>query len=428
MSEKFKESSDEIEDDFVDNDYIFKKVAKLKSEEKYDEIYLQFGSKIYNRNVPKKYRKQDLKKLTEEGRYLDIFHKYGEDEYNKILIKSMYNEIKANKGIIRAIIWRAKQHIFNGLQILGISTALLLPIGTTGIAIEASEQIDNNSTEYKQQISEYNKRIDDYANEIQSMKLEDLEIFMKVMDDMWGSIKGYGEPEKDIMGFFELDLATEDGVGVCRNMASDIAKKLNAIDPKYNARIMNVYLGEDGDYQIADIKRNIIESNDTVVGEESEIADDMLDNIVKVVGNHMVTLVDIPEEKLTLVLDPTNPGIGVYQNGKIIMLNSDSENGKNYSAKEFANVVFINGIDSGTTVAEGYISSFQRPNLTMEEIKEKYGVDAQNKALEEVRNENEFEKRVKEGITPEIIKTIESGELAHKENSSNLEKDDEERI
>lgn len=380
-------------------------------------------------------KKQDLKK---EGRYLDILHKYGGSEYYRILKKAMYNEIKENKGIIPAIIWRAKEYLLSVLEILGTSTALLLPIISTDFAVEVSQLIDDNSVKYESEISLYDKKINDYAKEIQDMKLEDIQIFMKVMDDMWGSIKGYGEPKKDIIGFLELDLATEDGVGVCRNMASDISKKLNAINPKYNARIMNIYIDESGEYQIADIERNIIETNDTIIedsDEENKISDKLIGNIAKITGNHMVTLVDIPNEKLTLVLDPTNPGIGVYKNGKIVMLNSNSENEKKYSAKEFGTVILVNGIDSAKSVAEGYINSFQSTELTMEQIQKKYGIEAQNEALLQVRKmntrDNEFDTIIKEGVTFGMINRIESGELANQVESQKqepkLEIDEEDR-
>ena len=51
---------------------------------------------------------------------------------------------------------------------------------------------------------------------------------------------------------------------------------------------------------------------------------------------------------------------------------------------------------------------------------------AEEKALNNERND--FDKMIKEGITPEIIKTIESGELATKGPSKEIEKDGEERI
>ena len=100
----------------------------------------------------------------------------------------------------------------------------------------------------------------------------------------------------------------------------------------------------------------------------------------------MLTLVDVPEDNLTIVLDPTNPGIGIYINGKIIMLNSGEEHGLEFEAKEYSNAIFTcGGIDGILTVASDYMRSFQKANLTFAEIQSKYGLEAQNKALIEVR-------------------------------------------
>ena len=130
------------------------------------------------------------------------------------------------------------------------------------------------------------------------MYLSDIQIFMKVMDDMWGSIQGYKTPEKDIHGFLELDLANEDGYGVCRNMASDVARKLQEINPDYNARTIAVYI-EDG-FKIADIERTVLETNETVQEDSSEEQEQnsIISAIQNFVGNHMVTLVDVKERYL----------------------------------------------------------------------------------------------------------------------------------
>lgn len=45
---------------------IKEKVKLLKKEKKYDEIFREFGAKVYNKYVPMIYRARDLKKLREE--------------------------------------------------------------------------------------------------------------------------------------------------------------------------------------------------------------------------------------------------------------------------------------------------------------------------------------------------------------------------
>ncbi len=317
-----------------------KRIKELAKNEQYDEIYREFGRKAYKKYASDKYYDEDLKKLKKEGRYEDIYNKYGESEYNKLLIKSMYNEIKQEKGTIKANLWRMKQKLLYTAKVIGFDFAFsALALSAVG-NIKNDVIIGNNAIKYESEIEEYNEKNSEYADKINSMNLSDTQIFMKTMDDMWKNIKGYANPEKDIKGFLELDLATEEGYGVCRNMASDVAKKLNAINPEYNARTMAVYMSESGEYQIADIKRNVIETNNTVTDQEQQANEDSTEIVSIAMGNHMITMVDIVKYNITLVLDPTNPGIGIYKDGKITMLNSDKANDREYKAKEYINTTF----------------------------------------------------------------------------------------
>ena len=109
----------------------------------------------------------------------------------------------------------------------------------------------------------------------------------------------------------------EEGYGVCRNMASDLAKKLNEINPKYNAKTLIVYKDMKS-MKRANIDRKIDSTTIQTQGEQNK------NHIVEVnkyiYGNHMITLVDIEKDNVTLALDPTNPSIGVYKDGKITFL------------------------------------------------------------------------------------------------------------
>lgn len=387
------------------------KIKKLKSEQKYDEIFAEFGSKAYVKNTPAKIKKAELKKFKKERRYEDIFNKYGKSEYNKILVKAMYEEIKEIGGFRKAFLWKMKRFALRGasLSLAAVASfSILLPMST-------QKTYEENAIEYAEEIETYNKKIDDYASHVNSMNLSDIQIFMKVMDDMWGSIQGYKKPEKDISGFLELDLATEDGYGVCRNMASDIARKLQEINPDYNARTIAVYMDEG--YRIADIERTVIQDDETVQNSDEEQTQDSSGfDITKIVGNHMVTLVDIKDENLTLVLDPTNPGIGIYKDGNILMLNTAKEDLVQYDTKEIVTAIFFRaGADATLTSIKEFFSSFEDSSITLDEIIEKYGLEAQNQALTEVRalelansavnsfkpskEESDFEKRIRVDIS-----------------------------
>ena len=402
------------------------KIKQLKAQGKYDEIFREYGPKAYKRYVPYKYRSEDLKKLKHEGKYEDIYNKYGKSEYNKLLVKAMYNEIKDAKGFGAAIVWRAKEAIASTAKRAGIlSLAAFLEFSTI-MSISTESLATENAEKYKQDIQNYNEKIAEYAQKVNKWDFSDMQIFMKVMDDMWESIKGYGEAEKNIAGFLELDLATSEGIGVCRHMASDIAKKLNQINSKYNARTITVTMGEDGTYKCADIKRNVIETNETVVdSNDSQNNNEKSKIIENIFGNHMVTLVDVKEDNLTIVLDPTNPGLGIYINGQIIMLNSIGENGLEFKAKEYSSAILAHGgIDGILDVTSDYIKSFQKPNLSFEEIEKKYGIDAQNKALVEVRarmiiEEQSFDEKYK--VSPSELGELQTTSRNDSEISYDLE-------
>ena len=122
------------------------------------------------------------------------------------------------------------------LLCLGIDSSIL--IGT----MTASSEIEKirNGKIYEKEIKEYNKEIKDYANKTKKMNLSDIATIMKVTNDMWENIYAYGKPTMDVDGYLALDMK-KDGIGVCRNMADDIANKLNKINPDYNARLVTGY-------------------------------------------------------------------------------------------------------------------------------------------------------------------------------------------
>ena len=353
------------------------RIKKLKKEKKYNEIYIEYGQKEYLKNIPSKVKRKELKFLKKEGRYQDIYNKYGNEEYCKILNRAMFKEIRETRGISKALLWELK--IF--FKIIVETPLVTASAFAVVYSIKGNIELQYNEIKYKNEIELYNNKINDYADEVNSMDLSDTQIFMKVMDDMWGNIKGYKNPEKDIYGFLELDLASEDGYGVCRNMASDVAKKLNAIDSRYHARTMAVYVGENERYKVANIYRNIIENNES----NSDIEKVMNENMEKIFGNHMVTIVDVPEDNLIIVLDPTNPGIGIYKDGEIYMLNSRLEEGTEFESKEVTNCFFSGKKNGELETVMSFYESFKNSELTKEEIEEKYGIEAQNRALEEVR-------------------------------------------
>ena len=354
-------------------------IKRLKKEKNYEEIYRKFGSKEYVKNTPSSYRKKDLNKLVKEGKFEDIYSKYGKKVYNNLLSRAKYQEIKENKGRKSAILWRIKR----SLKLTGLYLGIASSTFTLSLPVLNASTTKENEIKYEKEIKNYDNKIKKYAEEVNELKLNDVQVFMKVIDDMWNQIKGYKNPELDLTGFLELDLASEDGYGVCRNMASDVARKLNEINPDYNARTLVVNMGHDGQYKLADVKRKILEENETVDTDSS--SKDVQNKMSDILGNHVITLVDVKSDNLIVVLDPTNPGIGIYQNGKIEMLNSVKGNELNFDTRKFTTFITSNGYKDGAESVIDFADSYQESKLSPKQIEEKYGLDAQNQALKEVR-------------------------------------------
>lgn len=354
-------------------------IKRLKKEKNYEEIYRKFGSKEYVKHTPSSYRKKDLNKLVKEGKFEDIYSKYGKKVYNNLLSRAKYQEIKENKGRKSAILWRIKR----SLKLTGLYLGIASSTFTLSLPVLNASTTKENEIKYEKEIKNYDNKIKKYAEEVNELKLNDVQVFMKVIDDMWNQIKGYKNPELDLTGFLELDLASEDGYGVCRNMASDVARKLNEINPDYNARTLVVNMGHDGQYKLADVKRKILEENETVDTDSS--SRDVQNKMSDILGNHMITLVDVKSDNLIVVLDPTNPGIRIYQNGKIEMLNSVKGNELNFDTRKFTTFITSNGYKDGAESVIDFADSYQESKLSPKQIEEKYGLDAQNQALKEVR-------------------------------------------
>ena len=386
-------------------------IKKLKKDKNYEEIYQKYGQKVYIKNVSSRYKKEDLKKLSKEGRYMDIYNKYGRDTYNKYLVQAQAREIREAKGLLSSVLFRIRSKTREIALGLGIFTAITVPTFTVIGAESTKKSIEEIQATYEEEIKENDEEIAKYAQEVRDMELNDTQIIMKVMDDMWERIDGYGTPseEHDKTGILELALTDEKAQGVCRNFATDNAKRMNAINSKYNARVVTVYVDQDSYSELADIERNIIEDNETVVKDESEKSEteEVFDELlVKSFGNHMVTLVDVPERNVTLVMDPTNPGIGVYINGKIVMLNPKGTevSGKyaKMSVKEWTtSVISRGGMDGINDTLKDMIKSYlHSDNLdeVVDGLIDEFGLEAQNDALQFVRQKKE-EKSIQDSVS-----------------------------
>lgn len=357
--------------------------AQLAKEKKYEEIFALYGRDTYLNFAPKKYKKKEIKKLLREGKFEDIYIKYGPIMYGKYLPKmeaiDIYLETgKKGKGLLRKLNYKIKETVLPAF-ISGVVFFEGLPFLL--LAVSTDKVIEENAIKYAEDISSYDRKIKEYAKQFQNPNLTDLQVIMKVMKDMWDSIAGYGNPQKNIIGFQRLDFLEENGIGVCRNMADDVSAKLNAINPKYNARTLAVKMDMEKGVKLNKIgnsKRppsNNEENNNYAVPNEDSLFTKFS---VELVGNHKVVLVDIPEENITLVVDPTNPGIGVFRYGKIYMFSVPD--GEVLTVRHYS--TFVDGTLSIFDYNKRKIDSFFDSNISIEELERKYGVEAQNKALD----------------------------------------------
>lgn len=359
----------------------FKDVMSLRKAKEYDKIFEQYGQRIYNLAVPSSHRKAEIKTLLEQGRFEDIYFKHGKNAYDDNIYKmqamDVYNETGSKP---KSILNRIKNVVKHRIAPVFLSTMLLAP-PVTGTVLDSGVKKfkTENAIIYAQELENYNKKIETYASEVKSMNLTDIQTFMKVMSDMWKEIDGYATPENDIMGFLRLTLDGE-GKGVCRHFADDVTAKLNEINPEYNARNITVYMSEN-EYNLANIDRTILETNETVAeknSEESLVQEENTIDFTKYAGNHMVTVVDVPDQNVSLVLDPTNPGIGVFKDGKVYMFSTPD--GKGIETKSLGQFV-LNGAEEFFDLNKTKLESFLVSDKTLEELKNIYGTEAQNEAL-----------------------------------------------
>lgn len=396
--------------------------------------------------------KQTLKQLLKEGKFEDIYLRYGPKTYNKYLYKFRKREIEEvyGKYSFKTIWNKIKLRSKAILLAMGVGAGTIKTVGIGAITrpvvatIAESEYIKSeNEEKYSELITEYEESINAYAENVKKMKLTDLEIFMKIIDDMHKSINGYGTPLFDIEGYFGIDIEQENGQGLCRNIADNIIRKLNAINPEYNARMITVRSNQ-GELEKANIQKNSAENKESKINkfeqleikktildiENQDISTKLLGNqdiSTKLFGNHAVIAVDLKEQNVTLIIDPTNLCLGVFKNGKITMFNSLGKENPYAMDRKPLHELAYRGLDS-IDVPYEYVKSFLNPFLSIEELNEQYGVKAQNEALESARKkeeeyiykssiENNFKSALKfdiENIIPSVYSIEEINRLYNK--------------
>ncbi len=303
-----------------------------------------------------------------------------------------------------------------------------------GISLYNQDVANENLTRYQDYLNEYNTHLENYSEYIRSLDLNDLDTIAKVMDDIWSSVEDgfcYADgtkPKYDIYGMFRIDVDRDESAVKCRNLADDFTAKMNAINPEYEA--INIIVNTDSKYyssgSFGDINVNFSSNTDdyaldkyldpAVVTTPSVIDDHgnqasyqiyLLDNehnlsqkkcLINVrgedpnnrsyVGDHMVSMISIKDEnthelKYHLIVDPTNVNISVLKDGKIYVLSNYDYEGLELSA---CGNIMHHSFDDSIAIADAVIDSRARSEqISVETLKDLYGVDALNKSLASIR-------------------------------------------
>lgn len=399
---------------------------RLEKNGENERIYQLFGQRAYRKYANKNYQRKDLQKLKKEKRYEEINVKYGEKLHDKLLLSAMYQDIKQEKGNVSAFLWKIRKLGYRSIAIF--FSALFLAISSDTLLIPAAE-INQNKKTYAEQISKSDFKIEEYVKKFEGKKLTDLQVIMKVVDDMWANIEGYKDPPLiDANGCLELDVTRANGYGICRNFATYVAKVLQAMG--YKARTLPVYMDLNS-YQyyvcpniqtkeagneteqtdnifISDDSQNDLNSNEN--DEDTQKINDWLQD-KKITANHMVVLVYIEEDDIYLVIDPTNPGIGILDKNSISMFNNANKENVNLLPKPFS---FIT--NSGIYGVKEFITYFLGQKHVKPEhneyLEKKYSITSQNTALEQankVMDDTRFTDDLKKEVDLDKIDAVSKG-------------------
>lgn len=296
----------------------------------------------------------------------------------KVKVSTKFLEkLKNNEENYEMVEELSRKKIIGSLS-LGLATFFVISTAffTTGMKSEYNDMLEKNAVVYEEQLNVNQKHIDEYAKEIKSLNLTDLQIIMKVMNDIWAEIDGYGVAENLPVGYCRLAFQ-EEGKGVCTSFADEFTTRMNTINKDYNARniIVKLNSNEIGNLKTCDIEQTVLDVPENLDEETLTIP-----SLADLTGNHMVSIIDIPNTDITLMVDTTNLLIGIFKNGKIYVLNNNSFEFIEYS-------YILNGMCSEYGI-ENYLFKLNKniDEELIEEVNKNYGYEAQEKALEYIKN------------------------------------------
>lgn len=435
-----------------------KQIQELKVNGKYEEILKRYGIKSFRKNVSKDYKKQDIANIQKQGNIEAVYGKYGQKAYNQLAYQMKKQEIEETCGrSIKGMYYKTENTlkykiilpILSAVSLFSVIAPMSVANFITNSYVDGYNfQEQKEEQENAMEIQKYEESIQTYAENIKKLQLNDRETILKVQDDMWKSILGYGNPDKEFVGYLGISLNQEEPVGCCRNFADDIVKRLNAINPEYHARCISVDNLADS-YNLTgyvDIQTRTFESEQEVSNIDiyyrayTNIDKNLMNNLYyKIVGNHVIVLAEIKEDNITLAIDPGGPILGFFKNGKIELFNLTDEKQKNVMERRYMGDAGIRGENLYGMMLESLHSYIQKPNLSQAELEEKYSIENLNIALESARKkerdylytsyQGDFKSSLKVNSLEEkkencfTIYTYEEMKQVHKELLEKLEED-----
>lgn len=333
-------------------------------------------------------KKMDIKKLESENRYYDICEKYPLScNYKKMMnFESVRETGKKYNSFMFEIRNLTVYKNFNNLKYRihktficsSVTIVSCLSLFTSSLQKSYAESYENN----KEIIIEHDKKLEEYASRFDTSKMSDVEIIVTVMNDIRSSTQyGFDYDVEEIVNYNRLVLNDSNNIGVCRHMSDQFTTIMNMINPEFEAHNLYVNLNSDCntfktcsvDQPISKKFREELTNNDN--SEQSGFANE-------IIGNHMVSILKSTNDDYYLVVDVTNPSIGILKDGKIYMFNSND-----YSFIEYRPIFqyVLNGDNSFGDINKAFILSYFQ-NVDVNELNLIYGLDSQNKVLEKIKN------------------------------------------
>lgn len=358
----------------------------------YDKIYYYFGSDTYKRYTPVTIQVRDIYILMIEQKYYHLYEKYGNKVYSILLPYIKRQDIKneLGKAPILIVSPKFKQNLISAIITIAV-TGLLGNIALSSLIVYSLSRLSTDLedqgydlVELDKYLEDYDKSVKAYADYIKGLGLSDLETIVKVIDDMWNNIDGYSlnvDGYVNNPAYFRLALYKL-GRGNCKHMSDDFTARMNAINPKYNAYNLYVYMEE---ISVNNTDRDILDNDpentsSTSAADRGILGEVLQDYLKHRIGNHAVSCITIPDTEIKLAVDPTNPSIGIILNGEIVTL-TDSRV-KNMKICSDTTLGFrISNADELVEYLKDYFRSyFSAPNY--DDMNDSYGKEAQNEALE----------------------------------------------